>query len=103
MVIALGGVARYRMMYTFISRLMVNPRSRKMFELPFGTPLGRLHMGRTLEYFDFPRIFTCKNSTNQTYLVLSTYDGDDEYHWIYLPISYLRLEVVLSGKTPLRT
>ena len=36
-----------------------------MFELPKGTILGVMELQMTLEYFDFPRIFTCRNSTNQ--------------------------------------
>jgi hypothetical protein len=68
-----------------------------MYNLPTNTILGRLHMGRIIEHYDFPRIFTCGNSTQQLYLVLSTFDDDERCEWLYLPLSILRLNTVLSG------
>lgn len=73
-----------------------------MTELPINTPLGKLELQRVIEYYDFPRIFTCKNSTGQLYFAISTYDDSDEFHWIYLPISSLRLSAIFGGATSLR-
>lgn len=73
-----------------------------MNELPIDTPLGKLELQRVIEYYDFPRIFTCCNSTGQIYLALSTYDDEDEFHWIYLPLSSLRLSAIFGGATRLR-
>jgi len=72
-----------------------------MIELPKATQLGELTLQKTLEYFDFPRIFTCKNNSGQTFLVLSTYDDEWAYHWLYLPLSLLRLQAVLDGQLSL--
>lgn len=74
-----------------------------MTELPKGTVLGRLTLLKTIEYFDFPRIFTCRNGTGQTYLVISTYDDCDECHWLYLPLSSLRLQEIQKGHVPLHS
>jgi hypothetical protein len=73
-----------------------------MFRLPQNTILGRLELRRTLEYYDFPRIFTCRNSTHQTFLALSTYDDEERCEWLYLPLSTLRLNALLRGDIPLR-
>lgn len=73
-----------------------------MFTFPLDTPLGLLHMIRTIEHYDFPRIFVCRNTTGQKYLVLSTYDDDEHCEWLYLPISELRLNSVIVGGLPLR-
>lgn len=73
-----------------------------MFSLPTGTMLGVLKMERTIEHYDFPRIFVCRNTTQQRYLVLSTYDDEERCEWLYLPISEIRLNIVLTGNWPLR-
>lgn len=73
-----------------------------MTALPEGTPLGKLTLQRVIEYYDFPRLFTCQNNTGQIYLALSTYDDEEEFHWIYLSISTLRLNSVLDGGISLR-
>ena len=73
-----------------------------MTVLPINTPLGKLELQRVVEYYDFPRIFTCKNSTGQIYFAISTYDDAEEFHWIYLPISSLRLSAIFAGAMSLR-
>ncbi|MGZ8340933.1 MAG: DUF6575 domain-containing protein [Telluria sp.] len=73
-----------------------------MFKLPTGTLLGVLQMERTIEHYDFPRIFVCRNTTQQRYLVLSTYDDEERCEWLYLPISEVRLNAVLTGHWSLR-
>lgn len=73
-----------------------------MDDLPRNTVLGELRLADVLEYYDFPRLFTCKNTTGQAYVAVSTFDDDSEQHWVYLPISSLRLGVVLAGGMALR-
>lgn len=73
-----------------------------MSDLPSGTVLGKLELGRVLEYYDFPRLFVCQSVTGQDYVAVSTFDDEMEFHWIYLPISSLRLESVMRGGVPLR-
>lgn len=73
-----------------------------MDDLPRNTMLGDLSLVEVLEYYDFPRLFTCKSTTGQSYVAVSTFDNDAETHWVYLPISSLRLGTVLSGGMPLR-
>ncbi|TAM39460.1 MAG: hypothetical protein EPN61_12515 [Burkholderiaceae bacterium] len=73
-----------------------------MSDLPSGTFLGDLSMGHVVEYYDFPRLFTCRSITGQSYIAISTFDDETESHWIYLPVSSLRLESLLSGSLPLR-
>lgn len=73
-----------------------------MSELPSGTILGELTLGLVLEYYDFPRLFTCRSATGQSYIAVSTFDDDIESHWIYLPVSSLRLESLLTGGVSLR-
>lgn len=73
-----------------------------MNELPSGTVLGELTLVQVLEYYDFPRLFTCRSVTGQYYVAISTFDDDSESQWIYLPISSLRLGAVLAGGMSLR-
>ena len=73
-----------------------------MSDLPSGTFLGHLSVGHVLEYYDFPRLFTCRSVTGQNYVAISTFDDESESHWIYLPVSSLRLESMLRGGIGLR-
>ncbi|MGI9281649.1 MAG: DUF6575 domain-containing protein [Endozoicomonas sp.] len=73
-----------------------------MLNLPMNTLLGELKIVNTFQYFDIPRIFSCKNKTGTQYLVLSTFDDYDSFEWIYLPISNDRLASVISQKITLR-
>lgn len=82
---------------------MMKLQEKKMFELPQNTLLGKVSLQCVIEYYDFPRTFTCANSTGQNYIVISTYDDDDEYHWLYLPISNLRKKEILCGRLPLKS
>lgn len=73
-----------------------------MSDLPRGTILGELRLGRVLEYYDFPRLFVCQSATGQNYVAVSTFDDDEEFHWLYLPVSSLRLDSVMRGGISLR-
>lgn len=75
-----------------------------MSYLPVNTPMGQLAIEQVIEYYDFPRIFTCRNKTGQAYFGLSVFDDEeiDEYHWLYIAVSNLRLEAILLGGISLR-
>lgn len=73
-----------------------------MLKLPINTILGELRIIQTFQYFDIPRLFTCSNKSGFKYLVLSTYDDEEKYEWIYLPISNDRLSLILSNNMSLR-
>jgi hypothetical protein len=73
-----------------------------MSHLPSGTILGSLTLVHVLEYYDFPRLFTCRSSAGQCYVAVSTFDDDAESHWVYLPVSSLRMESILLGGIGLR-
>lgn len=73
-----------------------------MSDLPKGTILGELRLGRVLAYYDFPRLFVCQSATGQNYVAVSTFDDDEEFHWLYLPVSSLRLDSVMRGGISLR-
>lgn len=73
-----------------------------MSHLPSGTILGDLAVVHVLEYYDFPRLFTCRSATGQNYIAVSTFDDHAESHWLYVPVSSLRLDSVLRGRIALR-
>ena len=73
-----------------------------IFSLPLNTQLGHLEIVDVYQYYDFPRIFLCKNRTNVQFLVLSTYDDFDEFEWLYLPVSNDRIISILSQRITLR-
>lgn len=73
-----------------------------MSHLPSGTILGTLALVEVFEYYDFPRLFTCRSASGQHYVAVSTFDDEVESHWIYLPVSSLRLESIHHGGISLR-
>jgi hypothetical protein len=72
-----------------------------MHNLPSGTVLGSLVLDLVIEYYDFPRLFTCHANTGQPYVALSVYDDDDEFHWLYLAVSSIRNSALLRGQLSL--
>tara|TARA_R110002167_G_scaffold70453_2_gene198685 strand:- start:93715 stop:94914 length:1200 start_codon:yes stop_codon:yes gene_type:complete len=71
--------------------------------LPSNTVLGKLELLEVFEYYDFPRIFSCKNQTGQIYIVLSTHDDEDFCEWIYTPVSHERYNALCEGAIDLRS
>lgn len=67
-----------------------------MFELPKNTILGELKIQYVFQYFDIPRLFSCKNKSGGQYLALSTFDDYETYEWLYLPLSIDRLSSLIS-------
>jgi len=73
-----------------------------MMNLPIKTILGDLVLENTFEFYDIPRLFTCKSRVGVQYLVLSTYDDYENFEWLYLPISNDRLGFALHKGITLR-
>lgn len=73
-----------------------------MISLPQKTYLGELKISNIFQFYDFPRLFTCRNRSGAQFLVLSTFDDFNEYEWLYLPISNDKLAAVLDRKITLR-
>lgn len=69
-----------------------------MFNLPKNTPLGHLKLIDTFQFYDIPRLFSCKNNTNNYFIGLSTFDDFENYEWLYLPVSQDRLSTLISNK-----
>jgi len=73
-----------------------------MTRLVSGTMLGLLRLEHVIEYYDFPRIFSCRSSTGQLYISLSTYDDENECRWLYLPVTHSRCAAIFRGEFNLR-
>ena len=70
--------------------------------LPEGTLLGELEIEEVFVYFDFPRLFSCKNEKGQIYLALSVEETDEITKWLYVSLSNPRLEKIRWGEISLR-
>ena len=69
---------------------------------PIGTVLGELEMITEYEYYDCPRLFTCKNQMGKPYVGLSVKDNDDNQVWLYVAISRKRLAKAERGEIDVR-
>ena len=69
---------------------------------PVDTILGQLEMITEYEYYDCPRLFSCKNKENKKYIGLSVKDENDYQIWMYVFISDNRLKEVDMGKIDIR-
>ncbi|MFZ2727102.1 MAG: DUF6575 domain-containing protein [Methylococcaceae bacterium] len=72
-----------------------------MFYLPKNTYLGKLEVKDIFEFYDIPRLFTCKNKTGQHYLALSIDEYEEQLIWLYLGISVDRLNLLINNKIDL--
>jgi len=70
--------------------------------LPKNTCLGELEIEEIYEFYDIPRLFSCKNRLGHIYLVISIEDLDDGWKWLYLPVSDSRLQKIRLGEITLR-
>lgn len=59
--------------------------------------LGLLTLQDIYEYYDEPVLFTCINTLDQLFLVLSIGKDDKAREWLYLPISEKRYKDLKSG------
>lgn len=70
--------------------------------LPKRSMLGELEMMEVYDFFDFPRLFTCRNKSGQVFLSISVEDADHENVFLYSAISNSRYSVLTSGRLPIR-
>lgn len=70
--------------------------------LPRSTSLGRLEIEETFEYYDGPRLFSCKSATGNLYIAAWAEEEEDHDLWLYLPISKERFEITRSGGITVR-
>jgi hypothetical protein len=73
-----------------------------MLNLPSQTILGELEITEVFHFYDFPRLFSCKNRSGLTYIVLSTFDDGEKLDWLYLPVSVDRLASIVDRAFDLR-
>ncbi|WP_236383994.1 DUF6575 domain-containing protein, partial [Pseudomonas marginalis] len=69
-----------------------------MLSLPVSTQLGELTFFEVFEFFDFPRLFTCRNRSGSFFLVVSTYDDGERFEWLYLPIYIDRINTLIDRR-----
>lgn len=76
-----------------------------MIEAPLTGDLGVLETTRVIVYYDGPRLFTVRSSAGQSYLVFSVDESEDDASetYLYVALSEVRLERLLSGKEALRS
>lgn len=75
-----------------------------MASLPEDTILGHdLEIIDVYEYYDGPRLFSCRNRSGQLFLALSVEENHDESVWLYVAVSDERLRQIESGAMDLRT
>ncbi len=65
---------------------------------PIDSVLGELEMIKEYEYYDCPRLFSCKNKEGKKYLGLSVKDEDDYQVWMYVFVSDRRLKEADTGE-----
>lgn len=69
--------------------------------LPKDTVLGKIEMLSTYEYYDCPRLFSCKNQYGQHFIALSIEDRQEVMLWFYAQISEERLAEIEANKIEL--
>jgi len=70
--------------------------------LPEDTLMGNLEMDKVYEYYDCPRLFSCKNEIGKNYIGLSVQDDDEWQMWIYVYVTPKRLGQIEKGDIELR-
>jgi len=73
-----------------------------MSYLPQLTILGRLKTLEVYEYYDIPRLFSCRNGSGQHYLALSIDEEDFSQTWLYVALSQERFQKLRLGQLELR-
>ena len=66
------------------------------------TPMGVLSLDEVFVRYDGPRLFTCRNESGQTFLVVFADETEDTEAFLYAPVSPFRWAAVRSGQLPLR-
>ncbi len=65
------------------------------------TVLGKLEMLDTYEYYDCPRLFSCKNQHGQYFIALSIEERKDCLLWFYAQVTQEKLKKVEKGEIEL--
>ncbi len=73
-----------------------------MSVLPDDTVLGALELDEIFEYYDGPRLFTCRTPSDRTYLAVSIRDEPDQDVWLYVSVSSRRLADIRAGQMDLQ-
>ncbi len=75
-----------------------------MSSLPTNTTLGHdLEIIDVYEFYDGPRLLSCRNRSGQSFLALSVEDSDTGSAWLYVAVSDERLRQIEAGTIDLRT
>lgn len=69
--------------------------------LPIDTILGTLTMMTVYDYYDCPRLFSCKSQEGKTYVAMSVEDRDKTQLWFYVLVSKQRLVNIEANKIDL--
>lgn len=70
--------------------------------LPTRTWLGELEIIEVFDFFDYPRMLSCRNKAGQIFLALSVEEGADTAVFLYTPISLNRYRLLISGDLTIR-
>jgi hypothetical protein len=70
--------------------------------LPTRTCLGELEVIEVFDFFDFPRLFSCRNKAGQIFLAVSVEEDIDKAIFLYTPISLNRYRLLISGDLRIR-
>lgn len=68
----------------------------------FVSPINGYELVETFEYYDGPKLFSCKDRLGQLYLAVWAEELDDADRWLLVPMTSNRLRYVRSGKMGLR-
>jgi hypothetical protein len=72
-----------------------------MLKFPRSRLLGDLRIDQVFEFYDFPRLFSASNQVGASFLAVCTFDDEDSFEWLYLPLSKDRLASVATGRITL--
>ena len=70
--------------------------------LPERTILGHLEIIEVYDFYDKPVLFSCKNKSGLTFIVLCVDSLNLAEVWLYSPVSSSRFENVIKGEVELR-
>ena len=70
--------------------------------LPTRTCLGELEVIKVFDFFDFPRLFSCRNKAGQIFLALSVEESANTAIFLYTAISLDRYRLLISGDLRIR-
>ena len=66
------------------------------------TPFGNLEIIDIYDYYDIPCLFLCRSEGDYLYLSLCIGQTSEYGLWLYLPLSYERLQLLISREMTIR-